>query len=170
MSLSRSIKTDSNQSGAALVVSLILLTIITLLSVSAMQNANLDTKIAVNHQFKEMSFRAAENALAIVTGPELSVLDNLDIPNVVGEITSNDPFFTTHNAVGDPIDPAFSDQLPMSASLTMEYQGEREGLFFSGHQLDNTTHLFLVDAFGTVAGNATRTHNRMQVGLIRQRY
>ena len=52
----------------------------------------------------------------------------------------------------------------------MMYQGEREGLFFSGHQLDNTTHLFLTDAIGTVGESHTHTHNRMQVGLLRQRY
>ncbi|MES9992271.1 MAG: PilX N-terminal domain-containing pilus assembly protein [Candidatus Thiodiazotropha sp.] len=170
MPLSRLIKTDSKQTGAALVISLVILTIVTLLSVTAMRNTNLDTKIAVNHQFKEISFRAAENALAIVTGPELSVLDNLDIPNVEGEITRSDPFFTTHDELGNPLEPAFSDQLPMRASLTMEYQGERQGLFFSGHQLDNTTHLFLVDAVGTVAESATHTQNRMQVGLIRQQH
>ncbi|MCU7854967.1 MAG: hypothetical protein KZQ79_04615, partial [Candidatus Thiodiazotropha sp. (ex Lucinoma borealis)] len=58
-----------HQDGAALAVSLILLIIITLLSVSAMRSTNLDTKISVNHQFKEASFQAAESALAIVTGP-----------------------------------------------------------------------------------------------------
>ncbi|MEW8029913.1 MAG: PilX N-terminal domain-containing pilus assembly protein [Candidatus Thiodiazotropha sp.] len=163
-------KEISNQSGTALTISLIMLTIVTLLSVTAVQNTNLDTKIAVNHQFKGLSFSAAENALAIVTGPDLSVVDNLDIPNVAGEITEHDPFFSTHNAQGEPLLPALADQPPTSASLSMAYQGEREGLFFSGHQLDNTTHLFLADAVGTVGESATRTHNRMQVGLIRQRY
>ncbi|MEW8505211.1 MAG: PilX N-terminal domain-containing pilus assembly protein [Candidatus Thiodiazotropha sp.] len=170
MSITRFMNPHGNQGGAALIITLVILTILTLLSISAMQDTNLDTKIAINHQFKEMSFRAAENALAIVTGPELSILDNLDIPNVVGEITHADPFFTTHDAIGDPIDHAFTDQLPMRASLTVEYQGKREGLFFSGHQLDNTTHLFLVDAIGTVGESATHTQNRMQVGLIRQRH
>ncbi|MEW8156018.1 MAG: PilX N-terminal domain-containing pilus assembly protein, partial [Candidatus Thiodiazotropha endolucinida] len=55
-------KEVSNQSGTALVISLIMLTIVTLLSITAMQNTNLDTKVAVNHQFKGLSFSAAENA------------------------------------------------------------------------------------------------------------
>ncbi|MES9817356.1 MAG: PilX N-terminal domain-containing pilus assembly protein [Candidatus Thiodiazotropha sp.] len=163
-------KEASNQSGTALVISLIMLTIVTLLSVTAMQNTNLDTKVAINHQFKGLSFSAAENALAIVTGPDLTIVDNLDIPNTVGEVTEADPFFSTQTPQGEPLDPALADQPPQRASLRMAYLGAREGLFFSGHQLDNTTHLFLADAIGRVGESAARTHNRMQVGLIRQRY
>ncbi|MEW8586137.1 MAG: PilX N-terminal domain-containing pilus assembly protein, partial [Candidatus Thiodiazotropha sp.] len=55
---------QQSQRGSALVISLILLTIITILSVSAMRSTNLDTKIAVNHQLKKLSYRAAENAFA----------------------------------------------------------------------------------------------------------
>jgi type IV pilus assembly protein PilX len=166
MHVSNSSGFKTNQSGVALVISLIVLTIVTLLSVSAMQNTNLDTKIAVNHQFKELSFRVAESALAIVTGPELSVIDNLILPNVINETTQSDPFFSTHPVTG-PIDSALSEQPPLSASLEMTYVDKRVGLFFSGHQLDTTTHLFLADAVGTVGGSAARSHNRMQVGLIR---
>jgi type IV pilus assembly protein PilX len=167
MSVSKSSAIRAHQSGVALVISLVMLTIVTLLSVTAMQNTGLDTRISVNHQFKELSFRAAENALAKVTGPELSILDNLDIPNVINETTHSDTFFTTHPSQQQPIDPALNEQPPMRASLELKYLDKREGLFFSGHQLDNTTHLFLADAIGTVGDSAARSHNRMQVGLIR---
>jgi hypothetical protein len=162
--------TIPKQSGVALVVSLIVLTIVTLLSIIAMQNTNLDTKVAVNHQFKALSFAAAENALAIVTGPDLTVIDDLDIPTQVHEVTEHDSFFVTPQPEDGHLDPALADQPTLRASLSMEYQGEREGLFFSGHQLDNTIHLFLADAIGGVGESRTQTHNRMQVGLIRQRY
>jgi type IV pilus assembly protein PilX len=160
------------QSGAALVISMILLMIITLLSVTAMRNTNIETKIAVNHQFKELSFRAAENALAIVTGPELDTTD-LEIPSTIGKTTHNTDFFQTHPE-GIPIDTTLAEQPPVSASVELLYQDKidpkegRGNILFSGHQLDIITHLYLADAVGTVGGNGTRTHNRMQVALIRQ--
>ncbi|MET0068206.1 MAG: PilX N-terminal domain-containing pilus assembly protein [Candidatus Thiodiazotropha sp.] len=153
-----------NQSGAALVISLILLTIITLLSVSAMQNTNLETRIAVNHQFKELSFQAAENALSIITGPQLDAL-TLDIPAVIGDMSTTPDFFT---AIG------VTDQPDLSADIDMTYQdvidpGKGQGnVLFSGYQPDVVTHLYLADAYGHVGASGTQTHNRMQVALIRQ--
>ncbi|MEW7998730.1 MAG: PilX N-terminal domain-containing pilus assembly protein [Candidatus Thiodiazotropha endolucinida] len=160
------------QSGAALVISMVLLLIITMLSVTAMRNTNFETKIAVNHQFKELSFRAAENALAIVTGPELDST-NLDIPSTIGNTAHNVDFFESHPG-GTPIDPTLAEQPPMSVDVDLLYEDKidpKEGkgnMLFSGHQLDIVTHLFQVDAVGTVGGSGTRTHNRMQVALIRQ--
>ncbi|MBT2988306.1 MAG: hypothetical protein KME65_05030 [Candidatus Thiodiazotropha sp. (ex Ctena orbiculata)] len=162
----------NNQSGAALVVGMILLIIITMLSVSAMHNTNFETKIAVNHQFKEMSFRAAENALAIVTGPELDSI-GLDIPNTIGDLAHNADFFDTHPS-GTAMDTALSETPPMSVDVDVTYQDKidpKEGkgnMLFSGFQLDIITHLFILDAVGSVGDSNTRTHNRMQVALIRQ--
>ncbi|MCU7882782.1 MAG: hypothetical protein KZQ82_01155 [Candidatus Thiodiazotropha sp. (ex Lucinoma annulata)] len=167
------IETNTNkQKGTALVVSMILLTIITMLSVTAMRNTNLETRIAVNHQFKELSFRGAENALAIVTGPELDSI-GLDIPSTIGNTTQNIDFFRTHPG-GTPLDPTLSEQPPISVDVDVLYEDKidpKEGkgnMLFSGHQLDIITHLFRVDAVGTVGDSGTRTQNRMQVALIRQ--
>jgi type IV pilus assembly protein PilX len=160
------------QNGAALVVSMILLLIITMLSVTALRNTNVETTIAVNHQFKELSFRAAENALAIVTGPELDAT-SLNIPNKIGNSINNANFFETHPQ-GNPIVPTLAKQPPISASVKLLYTKKidpKEGngnLLFNGHQVDVVTHLFLADAVGTVGGSGTKTHNRMQVALIRQ--
>ena len=160
------------QKGAALVISMILLIIITMLSVTAMRNTNLETKIAVNHQFKELSFRAAENALAIVTGPELDSI-GLDIPSTIGNTTNNPEFFDSHPE-GTAINSALDHQPPMSVDVDVLYQDKidpKEGkgnLLFSGHQLDIITHLFQIDATGRVGDSGTRTQNRMQVALIRQ--
>jgi type IV pilus assembly protein PilX len=170
MSQSCSTTVIPRQSGVALVVSLVILTIVTLLSLSAMRNTNLDTKIAVNHQFKTLSFAAAENALAIVIGPDLSVVDNLTIPTEEGAITNQADFFVSPTEHDINADATLADQPPLSADLSMTNQGERDGLFFSGYQLDSSTHLFLADAIGNVAESRTQTHNRMQVGLLRPRY
>jgi type IV pilus assembly protein PilX len=159
-------KPISRQRGAALIVSLVLLTIITLLSVSAMRNTNLETQIAVNHQFKELSFQAAENALAKVTAP--SIDPALQIPAVIGEenaLTSNNFF-----QVGSEIE----DQAPAHADVTMTYQAMIDpsqgmgNMLFSGFQLDVITHLYQADSHGYIAQSGTQTHNRMQVALIRQ--
>ncbi|MCU7839189.1 MAG: hypothetical protein KZQ94_07405 [Candidatus Thiodiazotropha sp. (ex Troendleina suluensis)] len=167
------IETNPNkQRGVALVVSMILLVILTMLSVTAMRNTNLETKIAVNHQLKELSFRAAENALMIVTGPELDSI-GLDIPSTIGNTTNNVDFFNSHPG-GTPIDVALAEQPPMSVDVDVLYEDKvdpKEGkgnILFSGFQLDIITHLFLVDAVGTIGDSSTSTHNRMQVGLIRQ--
>lgn len=161
-----------NQEGAALVISMILLIIITLLSVTAMRNTNFETKIAVNHQFKEMSFRAAENALAIVTAPELDAT-GLDIPSTIGNSSHNGNVFESHPD-GTPIDSTLAQQPPVSADVDLLYERKVDpkagegNMLFSGHQIDVVTHLYQADAVGTVGDSSTSTHNRMQVALIRQ--
>lgn len=161
---SNGFKDHSKEKGAALVVSMILLAIITLLSVSAMRNTNLETKIAVNHQFKELSFQAAENALSIITGPELDALD-LRIPAVIDETLTTTDFYEIVDV---------TDQADAHVDVDMTYQAvidPKQGLgniLFSGFQLDTVTHLYLADSFGAVNGSGSTTHNRMQVALIRQ--
>jgi hypothetical protein len=154
----------------ALVVSLVILTIVTLLSISAMRSTNLDTKIAVNYQFKALSFAAAENALAIVIGPDLTVVDELTIPSQEGDETYEPNFFTTPTGAELAVEPTLAEHPPLRASLNLTNQGVKDGLFFSGYQLDSSTHLFLADAYGNVGESLTQTHNRMQVGLLRPRY
>jgi type IV pilus assembly protein PilX len=153
----------NTQSGAALIISLILLIIITMLSVTAMRNTNFETKIAVNHQLKELSFRAAENALAIVTGPELDAT-GLDIPSVVDATTSNDDLFES-TVTGQP---SLSTIVDIKYLRKIDPKAGEGNMLFSGHQLDIITHLYQVDSTGTVNESGTSTHNRMQVALIRQ--
>ncbi|MCU7906842.1 MAG: hypothetical protein KZQ76_13570 [Candidatus Thiodiazotropha sp. (ex Epidulcina cf. delphinae)] len=158
-----------HQRGVALVVSLILLTIITLLSVSAMRNTNLETKIAVNHQFKALTFQAAESALAIVTGPDLDDLD-LDIPAVVQSSANNGNVFVSvvEDADGIKQQPDIRADVDMTYEASVDPKKGQGNILFSGHQLDTVTHLYRADAFGFVNGSNTRTQNRMQVALIRQ--
>jgi type IV pilus assembly protein PilX len=147
-----------SQSGAALVIGLVMLTIITLLSVSAMRSTNLDTKIAVNHQFKEMSFQAAENALARVTGP-LEDAD-LDLPNALGAVNAVTNF-DYYESTGVDHQPDFSADVELEMTeISRRYK-------FSGFPLNVLTVMYQADSRGTVAGTDTQTINRMQVALIR---
>jgi type IV pilus assembly protein PilX len=145
-----------SQHGAALVISLIMLTIITLLSVSAMRSANLDTKIAVNQQLKEMTFQASENALTMVTGPQITI----DLPSSLGEenaVTNVNYFQST----------GVDNQSDISADVTVEMLEISRKYKFSGFPLNVLTILYQADAQGAVAGNRTKTINRKQVALIR---
>lgn len=146
------------QQGTALVISLVMLVIITLLSVSAMRSSNLESKVSVNHQFKELSFQAAENALAQLTGPT----PNANRPTNLGSVNAiTNPAY--YSSVG------VADQPDLSADLTLEMtEISPPGKYkFSGYSLNLVTILFQADAVGNVAGNNTRSNNRMEVGLIR---
>jgi|GEM_PF-911478 len=56
--------TRKQQRGVALVVSMVILTIVTLVCVAAMQNTTLDLKLAVSNKDRTTAFQAAEAALA----------------------------------------------------------------------------------------------------------
>lgn len=144
-----------HQKGVALVVSMILLAVITLLSISAMRTTNLDTKIAVNHQFKELSFQAAESAFAILTGPAPNVLTPA---TATAANVDNTDYFTS---TGVP------DQPDLSADVEMDYLYETRANKVSGFGLNILTVVYQADAVGRVAQSGTQTQNRMQVILVR---
>lgn len=80
----------SRQRGAALVIGLILLLILTLLAVAGMNTATLELQMAGNEQYQQRAFEAAETAIeqAIETGTY-----NTNVPDVRGPTTvpgSND--------------------------------------------------------------------------------
>lgn len=59
------------QSGAALIVSLILLMVLTVLAVSTMRTASLGLLMAGNAQYRENAFRLAQSGIdTVVRGPE----------------------------------------------------------------------------------------------------
>lgn len=154
------------QQGVALVVSLILLVVITLLSLTAMRSTNLDTKIAVNHQHKQMAFQAAESTFAELTGlpitnPKMKP-PNLNTPgNIIEDPELNSDWYTQSGVTGSP---------DLSSDLTMDYieKGAPGKYKFSGFGLSIITHVYQADAIGKVDGTNARSHNRMQVALIRE--
>jgi type IV pilus assembly protein PilX len=145
-----------SQGGAALVISLILLTVITILSVSAMRSTNLDTKIAVNQQLKELSYWAAENALSLVTAEEVTV----ELPNALGagNAVMNNNYFQSTGVDGQP---------DISANVNIEMMEITRRYKFHGFPLNVLAVMYQADSQGVVAGNNTQTVNRMQVALIR---
>lgn len=146
-----------NQKGVALIASMVLLLILTLVSLSAMRNTNIDTKIAVNHQHKQLSFQAAESALfkLMSPNPEVTVPLTIGAPAII-----NNNYFAS-SGVGNQPD--------TEANLSMDYLREsNKGEFkFNGFGLNLTTLIYQADAAGKISGSNAKAHNRMGVVLIR---
>ena len=71
-----------NQAGAALIVGLILLMVLTILAISAMRTATLDLTMAGNTQFRENAFQLAESGIqATLRNIETNVIDLAVVPD-----------------------------------------------------------------------------------------
>jgi len=149
------------QRGAALIVSLLLLTVITLLSLTAMRSAHIDTKIAVNHQQKQLAFQAAENAFAKLTSLPPDEMQNLDIPGNEGDPAANNADFV-------PMDSEAHTSADLEMTLPVGGISSPGQYKFSGFGLNIVTVVFQADAFGEVGDSNTRVHNRMEVALVRE--
>ena len=145
-----------HQQGVALVTSIIFLTVLTLLGLSAMRNTTLGTKMAVNHQFKQMSFQAAESALARLTGPDPKV--NVPLTEASSPVKNIDYF--SANGVGQPDISADLTVRDLVVSAPGQYK-------FSGYGLSVTTFVYTATAVGRVGGSKATAANQMQIALIR---
>ena len=71
------------QRGAALIVGLVLLMVLTVLAISAMRTATLDLTMASNSQFRENAFQLAESGIQTIVRRAESGAINLDDPVAV---------------------------------------------------------------------------------------
>jgi type IV pilus assembly protein PilX len=158
MQMKRTEITFRSSQGIALVVSLIILSVITLLGVSGMRSTRIETKMSVNHQFKQTSFLAAESALAVLTSPK----HEANVPDAVAdsEPAKNDNYFTSTGVDGQADISADIDITFIKASTPGE-------LKFSGHGLSVSSLVYQADAVGQVGNASNQSHNRMGVVLIR---
>ena len=144
------------QDGVALIVSMILLAVITLLSVTAMRGTNLDAKIAANHQHKQLSFLAAENAFARLTGDDPQV----SVPTAYTGTLNNANYVSVSGIDGQPDSTADLDLTFVRKSAPGEFK-------FSGYSLDASALIYTADAYGSVTGSKARSHHRVTVVLVR---
>ncbi|WP_457668185.1 pilus assembly PilX family protein [Thiolapillus sp.] len=158
----------SKQRGVALVISLIVLLTVTLLSLTAMRSANLDTKISVNHQHKQLAFQAAENGLTKLTTLPADDMKTLQVPGNEGDSNSipdpNDPSVNWYESGTSTDGPTTS----ATAELTLNEISPPGKYKFSGFGLNIKTIIFQADSYGTVEGTNAHAHNRMEVALIRE--
>ncbi len=158
----------SRERGVALVISLIVLLTITLLSLTAMRSANLDTKISVNHQHKQLAFQAAENGLAKLTTLPADEMKTLQVPGSEGD---SNPIPNPSDASINWYESDTATNAPTTsatAELTLNEISPPGKYKFSGFGLNIKTIIFQADSFGTVEGTNARAHNRMEVALIRE--
>lgn len=73
MTTSHLFNNPSEQRGAALITSLILLLVMTILATTTMNNATLEERMATNSMFRERAFQAAESAATEAFASERSV-------------------------------------------------------------------------------------------------
>ena len=144
------------QQGVALIVSMILLAVITLLSITAMRGTNLDAKIAANHQHKQLSFLAAENAFARLTGDDPQVV----VPTASSGTLRNTNYVSVSGVDGQPDSTADLD-------LTFIRQSSPGEFKFSGYSLNAAALIYTADSYGSVTGSKARSHHRATIVLVR---
>jgi hypothetical protein len=135
---------NSRQRGAALIIGLILLAIITLLAVVGMNISNAELASATSEQLRMRAFRAAE------TGVEHGLDGMFKVPAKTGaKVTSPKPV----GVAGSPLD---SDKNPIDTyETTIEYRGE--GNIVSGFTSRFSAFHYSVAATGSSARNAKAT-------------
>ena len=72
------------QSGAALIISMVLLMVLTLLAISTMRTASLEIAMAGNDQYTENAFQLAESGVERHIADTLANPNKCDIPNDAG--------------------------------------------------------------------------------------
>lgn len=146
------------QRGVALIISMILLTVISLLSISAMRATNIDSRIAANYQHKQLSFQVAESVFVKLTG---------NSPQIQRPTASSG----TLKSVDYISFAATSGQPAVSADLELSFIRESTAGEYkvSGYSLDVKTLIYQADAYGEVNGSHTRTHTRTMVVRVDNR-
>lgn len=138
------------QTGAALIVGLILLVVLTLLAVSGMNTASTELKMAGNEQFRKRAFEASESGIerTLATGPF-----NPSSPPVTVAATPADPanvddrFSLLITPVGSTAaPPGYSLKTFSAEHFTIQSQGDslRTGTTFQNSVSTHTQGLFLV--------------------------
>ena len=129
----------SRQRGAALVVGLILLLVLTILAVSGVMTSNLELRMVGNTQLQEHAFQTAEVAVEdALANPVLSTSAPFNQATIANPDSPDDYYSYVLQYVG---------QAPLGTGMT----GFSIGSAF-------TTLHFQVDATGTAPGNALAQH------------
>lgn len=134
------------QGGAALVVGLLLLLVLTLLAISGMNTASLELVMAGNTQYHQNAFQAAE------TGIEQALINDEFNPGLAPQRTAD-----------VIISGAPSDKF--TTETTSQLNGKAMPALWGSSWDDFSTYHFEIESVGTSARNATAT-NRQGVAVI----
>jgi type IV pilus assembly protein PilX len=133
--MNRTVMTSGRQRGAALVVGLVLLIVLTILAVSGVVSATLEMRMAGNTQLQERAFQAAE----------LAIEEALANPTITTTNPAEVQAITNH-----PNSPGDQYAYTLRWVCTTPVSGWSAGSALGYH--------FQVDATGTAPGNAQADH------------
>ncbi|MCK5890038.1 MAG: hypothetical protein KAG19_08850 [Methylococcales bacterium] len=147
----------NQQTGVVLIITLIFLVLLLMLGLTSANYSTIATKIAINHQFKQLSFQAAESAFARLLSPAPNALKPATVES---DPIKNGDYFVSENVI---------NQADISTDMTIDFiEVSVPGQYkYSGFGLSVVSLLYQADAVGRVDGSNAKAHNRMQVTLIR---
>jgi type IV pilus assembly protein PilX len=134
-----------HQRGAALVVGLMLLVVITLLAIGGMNTASVDLVMAGNTQYQQRAFEAAE------VGIETILNDGQYTPG--GEANNEEE---ENVAIPDPRLPGDKFTYVLSSDLC----GKPQDAIWGSSKTDFSTYHFRIQSTGRSARNAQTEHNQ----------
>lgn len=157
ITVNKTITIKKKQTGVALAISLIFLLLLLMLGVSAANYSTIATKIAINHQFKQLSFQAAESAFSRLLSPNPAISKPATVDS---SATQNNDYFVSRDVHNQP---------DVSSDITIDFVSvSAPGQYkYSGFSLSVVSLLYQADAIGRVEGSNAKAHNRMQITLIR---
>ncbi len=139
------------QTGAVLVISLLMLLVMTLIGVTAMSTATLEEKMAANSQYTNMSFQASESAVE-------GVVNNIDLIQQA-----------LNAGVGNPISRNVdldNSHVASTGELEFRVQGPAPGYSAGEDQGSFTAFHFIARGIGTMPAVNARTDTSQGVYRI----
>jgi len=151
-----------HQHGSALVISLLILLVLTVIGATALNSSIMEEKMASNFQTGNMAYQAAESAVNLTHARvawNYNLVDQVINARNLAQQTGNPAVWptVTYNINGSPT----------NAAATIQYVGENEPCP-GGSMSETGTVSMLVRGTGTVnATGASRTHS---AGIIKCNY
>jgi type IV pilus assembly protein PilX len=149
----------SRQRGAALVVGLLLLVVLTLLAVSGMNTASTELVMAGNEQYRQSAFHAAETGIeqalsVLATVPQTGtavVVDPTDVPG-----SAHAEYSTSSRYVGDDLNvPGFS----AGKFVGLHYEIASTGMSARNANAQHLQGAYVIQSTGSGGGGTVGTIN-----------
>ena len=145
-------------SGAALVIGLLLLTVMTVLAISAVATASLELQMTGNEQYQEQAFRAAESGIAQAIAAGVFTTDPAAIAALYAAPASSEP--TPRRGLGTPIagcaDPPGTTSGPCEYFLRFDHATGPTAVPGAPPSSEGElrAYHFVIDSFGVAARGA----------------
>jgi hypothetical protein len=171
-------KCTTRQRGAVLIVSLVFLTILTILGVTALNTSALQNTMASNFQFQIGAMEDAEVSVGMGEDVALDIVDTSGASNLGFEVfgTASNEYHlagTIDTANPDWLAAGYSPKATANGEYVIEYagivdmgSGNAVNIGNGGATSGNTGHVFLISARSETSKGATRTLQTTLVTLV----